>query len=161
MSESLEAVRSRANMAAAELRHAYRGKQDWELVARAIRMLEAISTPVAVDAPPEPTTAEAFATVRQALESVGYGRGQGCFSALTLLERRMGAMARAARAVLAEFDDARLSDLFGPEAAAIRGLRAALTDALPVFMLEEVEEAMRRAVLPPSKHALVLKCLRS
>lgn len=45
MLERLRALESRVTMASAELRHAYKVKQDWELVARAIRMLEAVATP--------------------------------------------------------------------------------------------------------------------
>lgn len=91
----------------------------------------------------EPTTEEAFATVREALNYSGdantaWVKEEAARSALALLERRMGAMERAVDSVLAEFDDARLSELFSLEAHALRGLRSALTDAPPVFTLEDV-----------------------
>lgn len=90
-----------------------------------------------------PTTVEAFATVRSEVEARARelrgiepygGRAQRAASSLFLLERRMGAMVRAARLVLgcggaAGFDE----------------LRAALTDAPPVFTLEEVDDAWDRA----------------
>lgn len=139
MSESLEAVRSRANMAAAELRHAYRIKQDWELVARAIRMLEAISTPVAADAPPEPTTAEAFAALHRTLKAFT-SEAHPVFAEVAMLERRMGAMTRALTAFVRGMD----SSEQGQDLENARLLAdEALTDAPPVFTLEEVEALER------------------
>ncbi len=41
----LRITREQVRRAAAELRHAYRFKTDWELVARAIRILESVTTP--------------------------------------------------------------------------------------------------------------------
>jgi hypothetical protein len=55
----------------------------------------------------------------------------------SLLERRMGAMARAIRDYLRAMDE--------EGAGTSAGLRAALTDAPPVFTRHEVTEAMRDA----------------
>lgn len=102
----------------------------------------------------EPTTAEAFATVRAELLHQQYPENGPTMAALSLLERRMGAMERAARLVLgcggvAGFDK----------------LRSALTGGPPVFTLEEVERALAVAKVgtsdaPRADPALVLRTLR-
>jgi prefoldin subunit 5 len=87
----------------------------------------------------EPTTAEAFATVRDSIglhEHDDVGQKTEARSALSLLERRMGAMGRAAEKVLK-----RMGGLNMP---CLNDLRAALADAPPVFTLEEVETLEKR-----------------
>lgn len=97
----------------------------------------------------EPSTAEAFATVRSSMEACGSvhdvsGR------ALSLLERRMGAMELAARdavAVLHSIGQTKAdAPLTGDQCAEMTRVKArlhyALTDAPPVFTLEEVQTAL-------------------
>ena len=88
-------------------------------------------------APPaaEPTTAEAFSTVRTYCAK--WGDGDKPLTALSLLERRMGAMEAAARALIAGAKEGCII------VADVNALESALTDALPVFTLEEVESAFR------------------
>jgi hypothetical protein len=81
----------------------------------------------------EPTTAEAFATVQQSMEACGAvhdiaGR------ALSLLERRMGAMDAALRGCRVH-----LKCTTG----CVCDVCAALTDAPPVFTLEEAVSVFR------------------
>ena len=105
-------------------------------------------------ASPEPTTAEAFATVREARRRMfkfGYlhDEQERADAAIALLERRMGAMGRvmepfveAARETLARAEkegakpDAKYG--LGVPLPLLRDLLAALTDAPPVFTLEAV-----------------------
>jgi hypothetical protein len=96
----------------------------------------------------EPTTAEAFATVRTLV--TGVPRGQEVSSVegeriLSLLERRMGAMAWAMREVLM-YPDHRTT----AGGVARKHLRSALTDAPIVFTLEEVEKVLAAYVSPSS-----------
>lgn len=92
----------------------------------------------------DPTTAEAFATVRAVLS--GWSRVVGAnsivldnyLSTLSLLERRMGASDKALRAILAWDDDGRQSGM----TAIVTLARQALTNAPPVFTLEDVRAAM-------------------
>jgi hypothetical protein len=89
-------------------------------------------------ASPEPTTAEACATVRAWVEDKTHRAPESwraATEALSLLERRMGAIVDAARELLETTGDPRYEpDVFVQ-------LRAALTDAPPVFTLEEVRNA--------------------
>jgi polyhydroxyalkanoate synthesis regulator phasin len=77
----------------------------------------------------EPTMAEAFAAVRKVAEVSKHPRFMDALASLSLLEGRMGAMARAIREVLD-------SKAWMPQ---FKALQDALTDAPPVFTLEEVE----------------------
>jgi hypothetical protein len=89
----------------------------------------------------EPSTAEAFATVRRemAAEMAEPNACQHALDALSLLERRMGAMARAARAALPFVDTSR-------RRVSIRDdLAVALTAAPPVFTMEEVGRVLSEA----------------
>lgn len=113
------------------------------------------------DSRPGPTTAEAFATVRGALHSflglirIHYANRtecdgsmeRGCLSglgALSLLERRMGAMATEV--------DLLVSDLYYERFATAeeraKDLQNLLTDAPPVFTLEEVERVLAPITVP-------------
>jgi hypothetical protein len=99
---------------------------------------------------PEPTTAEAFATACRSAEvwkgcidavelgaaaQAAHGR---LIDALSWLARRMGAMDAAARTAL------RVAELGSSMTSGqISALRFALTDAPPVFTLEEVDEVLR------------------
>ena len=107
----------------------------------------------------EPTTAEAFATVREALECIREDKFPGAAktgaAALALLERRMGAMGRMIR----EAPHARSCDL-EREDIDIKACSCwkahALTDAPPVFTLEEVEAAFRNTYSgPPDEMAMI------
>lgn len=92
----------------------------------------------------ESTTAEAFATVLEAMRGdAGINEREAGRSALSLLERRMGAMSRALALVL-EHGRVTREALRGMPARFLVDVRAALTDAPPVFTLEEVREAMLR-----------------
>lgn len=89
----------------------------------------------------EPTTADAFATVREIVEEMSEvtedrPAWKVLRKELALLERRMGAMERAARLVL-ETKGANTREAID----AWTALRAALTGAPPVFTLEEVKGA--------------------
>lgn len=94
--------------------------------------------------PAAPATSEAFATVREGLavlehRSSGFADNKALRDsqyALSLLERRMGAQNDALREVL-KLHHRLPSDV-------IAQLQAALTDAPPVFTLEEVKEALGR-----------------
>lgn len=92
---------------------------------------------------PEPTTAEAFATVREALALVeagsvdDVGTYYGAHDSLSLLECRMGAQAR----ILAKWH----TDLLSVNPEFNDPAYNALADAPPVFTLEEVTHAMQHA----------------
>lgn len=86
----------------------------------------------------EPTTAEAFATVREALSlAFSCASGTDAKTALALLERRMGAQERAIRDALAH---GCIRDVASCVYCA--ALSSALTDAPPAFSLEEVRQAV-------------------
>jgi hypothetical protein len=110
------------------------------------------------ETPSEPSTAEAFATVREQLSahapcspfsshqrSVAAG-----LDALSLLERRMGAQQRALRQGISALDsllgDSDLPDDIRPGVLAMQAMRAALTSSPPVFTIEEVEKAVNYAI---------------
>lgn len=127
-----------------------------ELIARAAARLRSEQA-----APPEPTTAEAFATAHAGLKDAK----RGCSAAgeralehverhLSLLERRMGAMARALQGAMGWMRKDGGAKTGGEpckhaggckwqraEAVLLAG-EAVLTDAPPVFTLEEVTDAM-------------------
>jgi hypothetical protein len=95
--------------------------------------------------PVEPSTAEAFATLRGLMGAgvLSEGEQDRGKAALSLLERRMGALGRALRLIephLPHLDDAGPSR-FSAHAQAAGAVRAALTDVPPVYTLEEVEDA--------------------
>lgn len=108
----------------------------------------------AVSASPEPTTDEAFATVRRFVERHDVQCGSliapvpcDCgaeqrLAALSLLERRMGAMGRTIRE--APHDETCAAP--GTTAPCNCWKASALADAPPVFTLEEVERAVNRAI---------------
>lgn len=103
----------------------------------------------------EPTTAEAFANTRAGLERLAYlTNDSGPLADLTLLKRRLGAVARALTTALrvAEIGDTM-------SAGQIQALRLALTDAPPVFTLEEVEGAMAADGHNAEDIANVVRCL--
>lgn len=106
-------------------------------------------------ATPEPTTAEAFAAVRSEVEARARelrgiaphgGRSLRAVSALSMLERRMGVMVTVIHNVAAFLDAEDYHDT-------ANRLRAALTDAPPVFTLEEVGAALYEH-LPTEHHRI-------
>jgi polyhydroxyalkanoate synthesis regulator phasin len=116
-------------------------------------------------ASPAPTTAEAFATVRTLVTGVPRGAEVSSVEGerlLFLLERRMGAMARAIDEVSVCTTPLRcavvrggMGDAGSKPCAACRA-RAALTDAPPVFTLEEVETVVRGALTDSGEWAPVV-----
>lgn len=111
------------------------------------------------DAPeaPEPTTAEAFATVREGIldtESAAHP----ALAALSLLKRRMGAQEAAIRKAVKHFKDEYPEDAVHR---ALPALESALTDAPPVFTLEEVETAVHAVLGKGSRDgASIVSALR-
>jgi hypothetical protein len=98
------------------------------------------------DAPEDaaPTTPEAFAMLQRLANEHIDDEARCLFRGnRSLLERRMGAMDGAARRVVEVFDAAEHSGLGAAESNALDALETALTDAPPVFTLEEVEKAFR------------------
>lgn len=102
----------------------------------------------------EPSTAEAFAAVNGLVDELSEGREDGpgwrvLRKRLALLERRMGAMVRAMRAIQ---DDVRACPCTSYSADAVCGrcerlaqlVDEALTDAPAVFTMEEVEREHRK-----------------
>lgn len=116
---------------------------------------DALETPT----PPAPTTSEAFAATCRPLAVVAHGGGistddaHRALAALSLLERRMGAQEAAIRRLIrdAERQDSmpETTNEHGERMVRVQwvlveSLRAALTDAPPVFTLEEIREALGR-----------------
>lgn len=102
---------------------------------------------------PDPTTAEAFATARAAIdaaESPALNTGEKTAArrvgkeALSLLERRMGAKESVLRALLSSGVDSQWVE-GGRKVGLCAMARSALTDAPPVFTLEEVDASMSKA----------------
>jgi hypothetical protein len=101
------------------------------------------------DGPGEPTTAEAFATVREEVDALTSAANmpetfRKVVGLLSLLERRMGAMGRALALVReAHYPPSDDHDTSGCRCVQCT-VRDALTDAPPVFTREEVERAVRQ-----------------
>lgn len=95
----------------------------------------------------EPTTAEAFDTQRLWLNALPPQSRADAKANLSLLERRMGAMGRAAQLAVSALDallgDSDLPSDDRPGVLAMQALRAALTDAPDVYTREEVDGVLR------------------
>jgi hypothetical protein len=105
----------------------------------------------------EPTTAEAFATLHavvddhlEHLEAVRISK-----AALALLERRMGAQEGALRQCAETPTGCVWCGEFDHRDKCV--IRAALTDAPPVFTLEEVDGVLRRALGPTRANSLAME----
>jgi hypothetical protein len=123
---------------------------------------------------PKPTNAEAFARIREYLDESGAPETEWDssepLSALSLLERRMGALARALDKIVSvaqTFNHAEACEVEdeydGDEVEGCRCFlrhlpeaRAALTDAPPGFTLEEVETVVRGALTDSGEWAQVV-----
>jgi hypothetical protein len=108
---------------------------------------------------PEPTTAEAFATVRTLVTGVPRGAEVSSVEGerlLSLLERRMGAMARELGLVASDLYHER----FATAESRVKDL-IALTDAPPGFTLEEVETVVRGALTDSGEWAPVVGIVMS
>jgi hypothetical protein len=105
---------------------------------------------------PEPTTAEAFATQRLWLNALPPQSRAEAEANLSLLERRMGAMARELGLVASDLYHER----FATAESRVKDL-IALTDAPPVFTLEEVETVVRGALTDSGEWAPVVGIVMS
>jgi hypothetical protein len=163
---------------AIEQRHENQGAEATTETTAARLLREERETQVAaVRRAAEPTTAEAFVTVRKHLYQDDYEDGGETLTMIALLERRMGAMVPLLRFFRQRTAEALDTDVVGhvvlfrkgaweargypPPILTVAHVRAALTDAPPVFTQEEVEKALVATGIGPVACEQVLGCLKS